>query len=95
MREAAKSRLPRFHKLEIQFQSELDLPRIIWCVTRRSNFPEAIDIAEVAGSRNRNHAVAAEIGSVEVRMIEYVEELRPELQPETFVELHVFEHGEV
>ena len=42
-----------------------------------------------------DNSVAAEIRSVEVRVVEDIEELSPELQVEAFAELEVLEGGEI
>src|SRR5579863_8060057 len=64
-------------KLVVQLQRKLDLPRIVRIVARRSNFAE-VRIGDVARTADRNYAVAAEVGSVEVRMVEDVKEFRSE-----------------
>jgi len=96
-REGAWSHLPgknAIFSLVVQLQSELDLPRIVWRIARRTNFAE-IRVVEVPGIRNCHHSVSAESRSVEVRMIEDVEELRPELQREALSQPEVLERGEV
>ena len=59
-------------------------------------FRRARDFAEVrvgivARASNRHHAVATEVGRVEVRVVEDVEELSPELSGEAFCDLEFFE----
>ena len=69
-----------FHlKLVVQLQRKLNLSRIVGIVASRSDFAE-VRVGDVARTANRDDAVAAEVGSVEVRMVEDVEELGPELQ---------------
>lgn len=87
--------LPQFRGLlEIQLQCELNLPRVVWSIAGRSDFAEA-GTREVTRSRDRNHSVPSEVRSVEVRMIQDVEELRSKFHPESFCELHFLEQGEV
>jgi hypothetical protein len=86
----APSHLP----LEQQLQSKLDLPRIVGSIASGTHFAE-VRAGEIARTRNRLNSVAAEIRSVEVRVIENVEELSPELQVEAFAKLEVFEGGEI
>ncbi len=72
----------------VQLQSELNLSRIIGSITSRSNFSE-VRIGVVTRIRDRDNTIAAKIGSVEIRVIEDVEELRPELQRKTLAEFEV------
>ena len=88
--------------LEVQFQSELDLSRIERSIASRPDPAEGVRTKcsvtirrEVKRSRDRVDAVATESRSVEVRVIENVEELRPELELEPFVELEILEGREV
>ena len=76
--------------LEVQLQSKLDLSRIVRSIASRSNFAE-VSTGEVGGAADRDDAVATESRSVEVWMIENVEELRPELQAEALIKLEIFE----
>src|ERR1700728_885237 len=78
----------------VKFQSKLNLPRIIRGVASRSNFAKGV-AGEIARSRDRNHAVAAKVRSAKVRVVEEVEELRPEFQPEALTKLYLLEHREV
>ena len=65
----------RLHlSLEKQLQSKLNLPRIVGSIASRSNFSE-VSTGEVAGITNRDDAIAAKIRSIEIRMVENVEEL--------------------
>src|SRR5208282_1264454 len=75
-------------------QSELDLPRIIGSIARRTDLAKA-GTSEITRARNRDHAVTAKIRCVEVRVVEDVKELRAELQPESFRERNVLEQREV
>src|ERR1017187_1724353 len=74
----------------VQLQSELDLSRIVGSIASGSNFSE-VRIRVVARIGDRDNTVATKIWSVEVRMIENVEELRPELHRETLAEPEVLE----
>ena len=74
--------------LVIQLQSKLNLPRIVGSIASGSNLSE-VATGEVGGAADGDNAVAAESRRVEVRVVKDVEELRPELQTETFVELEV------
>jgi len=78
----------------IQLYCELNLPRIIRSIARRSNFAKA-GIGEVTRSGNRGNAVSTEVGRIEVRMVQDVKELRPELHPESLGDLEIPEHREV
>ena len=64
--------------LVVQLQSKLDLSRIEWFVTRRSNLAE-VRVSVVPRTADGHDAVAAEVRSVEVRVVEDVEELCAEL----------------
>jgi len=64
--------------LEKQLQGKLDLSGVVRSITSRSN-PAKVGRGEVARVANRDDTVAAEIRSIEVRMVEDVEELGPEL----------------
>jgi hypothetical protein len=76
--------------LIVQLESKLNLPRIIWSIASRSNFAKG-RAGEVARIWDRCDSVTAEVRCVEVRVIEDVEELSPELQRETLAELHDLE----
>ena len=80
--------------LVVKLQSELDLPRIIRSIARGSDFTKA-GTGEVARFGDRNNTVTTEIRSVEVRMVEDVEELRSELQPEALGKWNILEHREI
>jgi hypothetical protein len=65
-----------------QLQSKLNLPWIERSITGRSNCAKVpIGIVKVGGVINRNDAVAAEAGSIEVRVVEDVEELGSKTKP--------------
>src|SRR5258708_17468564 len=81
--------------LVIQLQSELDLSRIVWSITRRADLAEVLRVGEIRGAGDGNDAVAAESRSVEVWMIEDVEDLRSELQAEAFREFEILEDRKV
>src|SRR5258708_39534909 len=81
--------------LVIQLQSKLDLSRIVWSITRRTDLAEVLRVGEIRGAGGGNDAVAAESRSVEVWMIEDVEDLRSQLQAEAFRELEFLEDGQV
>jgi len=72
----------------------LNLPRIVRSIARRSNLAEVV-IRKVRRSRDRYYTVPSKAGSIEVRMVEDVEDFRPELQTEAFVEHDVLEEREV
>jgi len=78
----------------IQLYRELNLTRIIRSIARRSNFAKA-GVGEVTRSRYRGNAVSTKVGSIEVRVVQDVEELRPELQPESLGDLEIPEHREI
>ncbi len=80
--------------LEPQFQSQLDLSRIVGSITSRTHFAK-VRAGEIACTRDRNNSVAAESRSVEVRVVEDIEELSSELHREAFAESEVLEGGEI
>jgi hypothetical protein len=80
--------------LVVQLQSKLNLPWIIRSIACRSDFTEG-GAGEVARVSDGCDAVATEVRCVEVRMVEDVEELSPELHREAVAELDPFEGGEV
>ena len=80
--------------LVVKLQSELDLPGVIGSVAGGANFTE-IGIAEIGGSGDGDHTVAAEPRSVKVGMVGNVEYLRPKLEAHALVERNVLEDGEV
>lgn len=85
----------RFHlSLVEQLQSELNLSRIIGGIASRPNSAE-VGGGKVAGVADRDDSIAAEVRSIEVWMVKNVEELRPELQGESFGEFHLLEQREV
>ena len=74
--------------LVIQLQSELDLPRIVRSVAGRPDLAET-RVCEVARPGDGDNAVAAEVGSVEIRVIENIEDLCTELYAEALIERDV------
>src|SRR5260370_37203035 len=80
--------------LVIQLQSELDLSRIVGSITRRSDLAKAC-VCEIARPRDGDNPVAAEVGRVEIRVIENIEDLRTELHAEALGEREILEDGEV
>ena len=87
--------LPQPHtNLEVEFQSKLDLPRIVRSIAGRSDLAKA-GTGEVPRSRDRNHAVTAEVWRIEVGVIKDVEEFSPEFQPEPLSQLHILENREI
>src|ERR1700685_2200157 len=80
--------------LEQQFQSELDLPRIVGRIASGSDLAESL-VQKVLRPGDGHNAVAAKSRTVEVRMIENVKELRPELQVETLAEMEILGSGEI
>lgn len=80
--------------LVIQLQGKLDLARVVRSVASGADFAK-VRIVEIGGSGDGLNAVAAESGSVKVGMIENVENLRTELETETFVDGDLLENGEV
>src|SRR3984885_4200123 len=86
---------PELHlSLVIQFQSELDLPRIVGSIACRTDLAKS-RTGEIAGTGDRHNTVSAEIGCVEVWMVDYVKEFSAELQHESLAQSHVLERGEV
>ena len=84
--------LPEFFDLGliVQLESKLNLSRIVWSIAGRPDFPEG-GTGEIARVSDRYHAVTAEARRIEVRMVQDVEELGPELQREALAELHGLE----
>ncbi len=75
---------------EIQLQGELDLSRIVGRVASRSDLAKFACVCEVSRASDCDHTVAPEIGSVEVRVIEYVEKFGPKLQAEALINVEIF-----
>ena len=63
----------------IELQSELDLPGIIGSIPSRPDFSE-VRAGEVGRTGDGDNSVPTKSWSVEVRVIEDIEELRTELQ---------------
>ena len=76
--------------LEIKLQRELDLARVVRCKARGATLPE-VSVEEVARARHGYDAVAAKVRRIERGVVEYVEELTPELEPEPLAQLEVLE----
>jgi len=84
-----------FHpNLEQELQSKLDLARIVRSIACGSNLTE-VYVVEVARVRNTIDAVASEVGCVEIRVVENVEEVRPELSGELVVKFDELVQREV
>src|SRR4029077_3825568 len=82
----------------VELQSELDLPRVVGSVTRRTDFAESRlvgGVCKVRRSGDCYDTVAAKPGGVEVGMVEDVKDFRTELQSEALVESEVLEEGQV
>ena len=80
--------------LVVELHSKLDLARILSGEAGRSNFTEGRAV-EVVGTRDRGNTIAAEVGSIEGRVIEDVKELSPELHIKAFVDGNILERREV
>src|SRR5215475_4577311 len=78
----------------VELQSELDLPRIVGSIAGGTDSSK-VAVRPIGRAGNRNHAVAAEAGSIEVRMVEDVEDFRSELELTLLVERNVLEEGQV
>ena len=74
----------------VQLQGKLNLPRIVRSKASRSDFAE-VGAGEVGRVWNGHDAVAAESGSIESRMVEDVEEFRPELHGNAFPDRDLLE----
>ena len=85
LRLSALRPLDRLSKLEPQFQSKLDLPRIVGSIASGTHFAK-VRAGEITRTGNRLNSVAAEIRSVEVRVVKNIQQLRAELQREAFAE---------
>src|SRR5438552_13654544 len=81
-------------RLEVQFQSELDLSRIVERIARRPDLSK-VSAGEVSRTADRHNAVSAEIRSVEGGVIEKVEKLRTEFHAEAFGNLEGLEGREI
>jgi len=75
----------------VQLESKLDLPRIVRSIAVDPTSPK-MRIVEVARAPNRYDPVPTEVRRVEVRVVEDIEELSPELHRETIVQLQGLEH---
>ena len=80
--------------LVIQLKGKLDLARIVWVEARASDLAE-VRISEVARTADGHHTVAAEVGRVEVWMVEDVKELGPEFRSEPLCNRELLEHREI
>jgi len=80
--------------LEQQFQSELDLPRVVRRIARRADSAEVV-VGPVGGAADGHDAVTAEAGRVKVRVVKDVEDFRAELKLALLVERKVLKDGEV
>src|SRR3954451_19175133 len=80
--------------LVVKLQGKLYLPRIIGCVSRRSDLSK-VGAREVGCTGYGNYAVSAKPRSVEVWMVGDVEELGAELQEEALREPKILECREV
>jgi len=69
----------------------LNLARIEGIVARGTDFAEVVHVVEIRRTGDSIHTVAAESRLVEIRMVQNVEELCPELQPVPFSHLEVLE----
>jgi len=81
-------------KLVVQLQSELNLSRIVGGIASGSNLAK-VRAGEIGCTGDGDNAVAAKPRSIEVRVVEYIEELSPELQHKSFGELEIFERREI
>jgi len=80
--------------LVIELQRELDLSRIVWSIARRADLAE-VRARKVRRAGNCDHTVAAKSRSIEVGVVQDVEELRPELQAEALLHLKFLKSGEI
>src|SRR5205809_3700988 len=80
--------------LEQQFQSELDLPRVVRRIARRADSAEVV-VGPVGGAADGHDAVTAEAGRIKVRVVKDVEDFRAELKLALLVERKVLKDGEV
>src|SRR6202012_813907 len=78
----------------VELKSELNLPRIVRSIARRTDFAEgrAVVVARVGDGHN---TVAAEVRCVEVRVVGDVKDFRTELQAETLLDREVLEEGQI
>ncbi len=65
--------------LKKELKGELDLARIVWSVTSRTDFAE-VAAGEISGATDCDNAVAAESRRVEVRVVGQVKDFRAELE---------------
>ncbi len=73
------------HPLEQELQSELDLTRVVRSIAGGPDFAK-VRTGIVTGVSDGYDAVAPEVRRVEVRMIEDVKDLRPELKRVAFLD---------
>ena len=81
-------------QLEKELQGKLDLSRIVRCQACGPDGAE-VRVEVVSGTRDGNHAVPAEIGGIECRVIGDVKDLGSELQGFSFRDCEVLKDGEV
>src|SRR6266702_4450378 len=80
--------------LVVQLQRKLNLARIVGFKPRRSDLAE-VRVVEVARTADRHYAIAAEVGRVEVGMVEDVEELSTEFRRDPLGDRELLEDREV
>ena len=81
-------------RLEVQLQSELDLPRIVRSIAGCANFAK-VGTGKVGRTTDGYNSIATEAGSVEVRVIQDVKELRTEFQELFFKGMESLHDGEI
>ncbi len=77
-----------------ELERKLNLPRVVRRVAGGTNLAECRTVV-VAGPRDCDNAVTAEVRGVEVRVVGDIEKLRTELEAKPLVERDVFEDGKV
>src|SRR5437016_5141324 len=80
--------------LVVELERKLNLPRIVRRITGRADFAK-VRVLEVYRAPDRHDTVAAKSRRVEVRVVENVENLCPELQPESLLDGKIFEEREI
>lgn len=80
--------------LVVELESELDLPRVVRRIASRADQSE-VGVGVICRSTDSYNSVTAKAWRVEVRMVEDVEDFRPELQPIPFLKHKILKDRKV
>lgn len=80
--------------LVVELESELDLPRVVRRIASRADQAE-VGVGVICRSTDSYNSVTAKAWRVEVRMVEDVEDFRPELQSIPFLKHKILKDRKV